>query len=72
MDEQIRIKNELMEKLKTVSEDKDFLLAIVNYAKHIEDRKTIIHFIDTAEDATYENITLLALTLYDERKDKNC
>lgn len=68
MDEQIRIKNELIEKLKTVSEDREFLLSVINSARHIDDRKTIIKFIDNGKDVTYENLILYALTLYEARK----
>lgn len=68
MDEKAKIKNELIDKLKTVSEDKDFLLSVTNAAWHIEDRKKIIRFIDAGKDVTYENLILLALTLYEERE----
>ena len=68
MDKNTAIKNELIEKLKTVSEDREFLLSVINLALHIEDRKAIINYLDTAEDVTYENVLLLALTLYEERE----
>ena len=68
MDEKIKIKNELIKKLKTVSEDREFLLSVINAALHIEDRKKIIRFIDAGKDVTYENLILLALTLYEERE----
>ena len=67
MDEEIKIKNELIKRLKTLSEDRDFLLSVVNAAWHIEDRKKIIEFVDIEKEVTYENVILLALTLYEER-----
>lgn len=69
MDEQTRVKNELVKKLKTVSEDKEFLLSVINSARHIEDRQAIIYFIDNADDVTYENVILFALTLYEKREE---
>ena len=67
MDEEINIKNELIKRLKTLSEDRDFLLSVVNAAWYIEDRKKIIEFVDIEKEVTYENVILLALTLYEER-----
>ena len=68
MDEQTKIKNELIEKLKTVSEDKEFLLSIINHARHIEDRKLLIDYIDNGEDVAYESLILLAITLYEKEQ----
>ena len=70
MDEQVKVKNELLKKLKTISNDEEFLLSVLNAARHIEDRKTIIQFIDAGNEATYESIILLALTLYENREEK--
>lgn len=70
MDEQTKIKDKLIEKLKTISDDREFLLSVINSARHIEDRKTVIYFIDNAENATYEDVILLALTLYEKRNEK--
>ena len=68
MDENAKIKDQLIQKLKTISQDRDFLLSVINAAWHIDDRKKIITFIDGGKDATFENVILLALTLYDERE----
>lgn len=69
MGEQLELKNKLIDKLKTISEDREFILSVINSARHIEDRKAIIDFIDSGENVTYENIILLALTLYEEREE---
>ena len=69
MYENTKVKNELIEKLKTISCDKEFLLSVVNHAKHIDDRKAIIDYIDNGEDVTYENLILLSITLGRKRKD---
>lgn len=64
------IKQQLIERLKTISQDTDFLLSVINAAWHDEDRKQIIAFIDGGKDVTYENVILLALTLYEEREEQ--
>lgn len=63
-----KIKKELIEKLKTISEDNEFLLSIINYVRSSEDRKVVIDYIDKGDDVTYETIILLALTIYEERE----
>ncbi|MGN1195320.1 MAG: hypothetical protein ACI4SB_07535 [Acutalibacteraceae bacterium] len=59
----------LIKKLKTISDDNDFLLSIINSARSIDERKAIIDFIDNGEDVTYENLILLALTMYEEHEN---
>lgn len=71
MDEESKTKKILIEKLKTISDDKEFLLSILNSARHIDDRKIVIDFIQNGENVTYENLILLALTLYEKREMKN-
>lgn len=62
------IKSKLIEKLKTISEDNDFLVGVVSNAKHNEDRETIIEYIDKGEEVSYEQILLLSVWLGRERK----
>lgn len=71
MSEQIELKKELIKKLESISDDRDFILSVINSARHTDDRKAVIDFIDNGEDVTYENIILLALTLYEEREKAN-
>lgn len=68
MDERQQIKNQLVNKLKTISEDREFILSVINSARHTDDRKAVIEYIDNGEDVSYENVILLALTLYEERE----
>lgn len=70
MDEQTKVKKELIAKLKTISDDREFLLSVINSARDIEDREAVIYFIDNAEDVTYEDVILFALTLYEKRNEK--
>ena len=69
MNNSSEIKLRLIEKLKTISEDKEFLLSVINAAKHNDDRLALIDYIDNNVDATYENIILLSLTLYENREE---
>ena len=62
------IKNKLIEKLKTISEDKDFIVGVISNAKHNDDRKALIKYIDEGEEVTYEQLLLLSLWLNQERK----
>lgn len=62
------IKNKLIEKLKTISEDKDFIVGVISNAKHNDDRKALIKYIDEGKEVTYEQLLLLSLWLNQERK----
>jgi hypothetical protein len=64
------IKSKLIEKLKTISEDNDFLVGVISNAKHNEDREIIIEYIDKGEEVSYEQILLLSVWLGRERKNK--
>ena len=66
MDEKTRVKNELISKLQTISDDREFLLSVINTVRTVEDRKTVINYIDTGENVTYENVILLSLTLHEQ------
>lgn len=68
MEENEKLKGLLVEKLKNISQDQEFILSIINLAWHVEDRREVIAFIDDGIDVTYENVLLLALTLYEERE----
>lgn len=68
MEENEKLKGRLFEKLKNISQDQEFILSIINLAWHVEDRRKVIAFIDDGIDVTYENVLLLALTLYEERE----
>ena len=67
MSEHEQVKKQLLIKLKTISNDEEFLLSVLNAARHINDRKLIIQFIESGKDVTYEAVVLLALTLYENR-----
>ena len=66
----MNIKRELFDKLNSFHHDKDFVVGVMSNAKHEEDRKTIIDYMENGEDVTVENIILLSLHLNNERKTK--
>lgn len=70
MSNAVEIKEQLIEKLRTVSDDKEFLLSIINHARHVDDRKVLIEYLEKGEDVTYENLILLSLELYEKRYEK--
>lgn len=61
----------LIEKLKTISEDRDFILGVLTYADNEEDRKTIADFIDNGEDVSYSTVSFLAFVLSKERENND-
>lgn len=70
MSNAVEIKEQLIKKLRTVSDDKEFLLSIINHARHVDDRKVLIEYLEKGEDVTYENLILLSLELYEKRYEK--
>lgn len=63
------ISYELVERLKSVYNDNDFILAVLMYAKSEYDRKIILDFINS-QNANDEQITLLALKLYQQHNNR--
>lgn len=68
MNDTMGIKKELVIKLKTISEDEDFIVGVVSNAKHNDDRKTLIEYIDKGEEVTYEQLLLLSVYLAKNRE----
>lgn len=66
------VAKELRAKLKSISEDRDFILGVMSNAPHIDDRKTIVDCIEKGgEEATEEAIILLSVYLGQKRESKN-
>ena len=59
------VSNTLVEMLKNIYDENDFILAVLMYAKSDSDRQIIIDFIN-AQDPNDEQITMLALKLYQQ------
>ena len=71
MEETAKIKAALVEKLKTVSTDNDFIVGVISNAKNDVDRKAIIEYIEKGKDVSYEQVLLLSVWLGQERKKAN-
>lgn len=67
MSELTELEKKLVEKARTVSQNKDFFLAVLNYADTEEDQQAIIDYIDKGEDVNEQNVTLLAVFLFNKR-----
>lgn len=63
-------KRKLFDKLKAFYPDKDFVIGVISNAKHDDDKRSIIAYIDNGEDVSVENIILLSLHLKNERNKK--
>ena len=60
----VDLEDVLEEKLKTISNDDDFLVSIYSMvSEYPEDMQQVIDFIDEGEDVTCENVILLANSL---------
>ena len=70
MVDQAVIKDKLIKKLKSISDDREFILSVINHAWHIDDRKAIINYIDNDKNVNYESIILLSISLYENREKR--
>lgn len=61
------LQKKLRDKLKAVSEDKDFILGVLLDAEAEEDQQTIIDYIDKGEDVNEQNVTLLSVFFFNKR-----
>ncbi|MGN0165365.1 MAG: hypothetical protein ACI39R_04220 [Lachnospiraceae bacterium] len=59
----------MVDKLLHVWNDVEFVLGVISYLKNDDERQAIIDYINTGEDVTAENITLLSLHVANERKN---
>lgn len=58
----------LIESLKKVPEcDKDLIIAVLVYLKNDDEKNKMIEFIQNGEDVTYEQVTLNALWMSQQR-----
>lgn len=55
--------NMLLEKLKAIYDDKDFIVGIFSNADNQDDRQRIVDYIDAGEEVTVENLLLLSVFL---------
>lgn len=62
------IKRELIDELRNVADDENFVIGVVSNAPHADDRKAIIDFIRNGENVSKKNIILLSIELDEMRK----
>lgn len=62
------IEKTLEKKLRELFDDDEFVLGIMTYARHINDRKAILDFINRGEDVTDESVIVLAIELSRQRE----
>lgn len=60
------ISEELFQKLKTLDNDRDFVVGAMSYARKKEDRMKLLEYIKTGKDVTAESVLLMALYLHQE------
>ena len=51
----------LLEKLKTISTEDGFLIAVITYAKTNEEMQKVIDYIDNGKDVNTSSITLMVM-----------
>lgn len=59
--------NMLLEKLKAIYDNKDFIAGIFSNADNQDDRQRIVDYIDAGEEVTVENLLLLSVFLDNKR-----
>lgn len=59
--------DKLFRMLKSIFDDRDFVLGVMSNATHSDDREEIIRFIEKGEDVTVENLILLSAYLDNKR-----
>lgn len=58
----------LVEKLRNIFDDHEFVLGILAFVDTESDRKTLLDFINTGKDVDIETVTILALELNDNHE----
>lgn len=66
----LKLKRKLFDKLRNYHNDKDFVVGVMSNAKHNDDMKAIIEYMDNGDDVSVENIILLSLHLNKESSKK--
>lgn len=61
------VEKELVEKLRAIWNDKEFVIGVLSHLKDDEERGKLIEFIDSNDDVTSEAVTLLALDISQAR-----
>lgn len=62
---------QLLEKLSGIFDDEEMILGVIVDAKHDDDARALIKFLDTEEGKSEEQVILEALDLSSKRKEKS-
>ncbi|MBR6525539.1 MAG: hypothetical protein IKT57_06170 [Clostridia bacterium] len=61
-------KAKLVEKLYKIDNNREFVLGVISFAKHVEDRNVILEYIEKGQEVSKKNLLLLALELNKARR----
>ena len=61
----------LMEKLRDLFDDEEFIMGVLVYVDNVDDRMKLLEFIDAGDDVSVETVTVRALELNDIRECAN-
>lgn len=62
-----KTKETLIKELKRISEDRDFLLAVINHVREDRERLNLAEFIKNNPNVSYEEIILMSLEIYEQQ-----
>ena len=65
-----KLSKELIDELKKISEDKEFIAGVLLDVENDEDKLTLLEYIRKGEDVNYSQIILNSLWLYQQREEK--
>ena len=60
----INAKETLVAQLKTISDDREFLIAVINHVKREEDRIALAQYIKNNPSVSDEDVILISLEIY--------
>ena len=60
----INAKEMLVAQLKTISDDREFLIAVINHVKREEDRIALAQYIKNNPSVSDEDVILISLEIY--------
>lgn len=66
-----KLSKELIDKLKKISEDKEFIAGVLLDVENDEEKLTLLEYIRKGEDVNYSQIILNSLLLYQQREQEN-
>lgn len=66
-----KLSKELIDELKKISEDKEFISGVLLDVENDEDKLTLLEYIRKGEDVNYSQVILNSLWLYQQREQEN-